>query len=183
MIRSLWLLARGRVDGGSSDTATFGYSRGTMSIPVAFAAASVIEAVAIHFLVPWPWLRVVLLIATVLSLIAIGGWLAGRVVRPHLVSPRTAVFRSGAGIRVEVDRSRISRVSMVRRFGETANAIVDDCLVLPGPDGTVVDVGFDRPVSVTLPKRLSKGSGSTLIDGLRLHVDQPGEFCAALSRN
>ena len=153
-----------------------------MSIPVAFAAASVIEAVAIHFLVPWPWLRVVLLIATVLSLIAIGGWLAGRVVRPHLVSPRTAVFRSGAGIRVEVDRSRISRVSMVRRFGETANAIVDDCLVLPGPDGTAVDVGFDRPVSVTLPKRLSKATPTT-IGGLRLHVDQPGEFCAALSRD
>ena len=182
MIRTLWLLARGRVDGGSSDTATFGYSRGTMSIPVAFAAASVIEAVAIHFLVPWPWLRIVLLIATVLSLIAIGGWLAGRVVRPHLVSPRTAVFRSGAGIRVEVDRSRISRVSMVRRFGETANAIVDDCLVLPGPDGTAVDVGFDRPVSVTLPKRLSKATPTT-IGGLRLHVDQPGEFCAALSRD
>ncbi|OKA14290.1 hypothetical protein BS618_14115 [Rhodococcus erythropolis] len=154
-----------------------------MSIPVAFVAASVIEAVAIHFLVPWQWLRVMLLVATVLSLIAIGGWLAGRVVHPHLVSARTVVFRCGTGVRVEVDRSRISRVSMVRRFGETANAIVDDCLVLPGPDGTAVDVGFDRPVSVTLPKRLSKGSSSTLIDGLRLHVDQPGEFCAALSRD
>lgn len=183
MIRSLWLLSTGRRDGGSSDTATFGYAKGTMSIPVAFVAASVIEAVAIHFLVPWQWLRVVLLVATVLSLIAIGGWLAGRVVHPHLVSARTVVFRCGTGVRVEVDRSRISRVSMVRRFGETANAIVDDCLVLPGPDGTAVDVGFDRPVSVTLPKRLSKGSSSTLIDGLRLHVDQPGEFCAALSRD
>ncbi len=155
-----------------------------MSIPVAFVAASVIEAVAIHFLVPWQWLRVVLLVATVLSLIAIGGWLAGRVVHPHLVSARTVVFRSGTGIRVEVDRSRISRASMVRRFGETANVIVDDRLVLPGgPDGTVVDIDFDRPLSVTLPKRLSKGSRSTLIGGLRLHVDQPGEFCAALSRD
>ncbi|MBW0283298.1 hypothetical protein ATN38_26625 [Rhodococcus sp. FH8] len=153
-----------------------------MSIPVAFVAASVIEAVAIHFLVPWQWLRVMLLVATVLSLIAIGGWLAGRVVHPHLVSARTVVFRCGTGVRVEVDRSRISRVSMVRRFGETANAIVDDCLVLPGPDGTAVDVGFDRPVSVTLPKRLSKATPTT-IGGLRLHVDQPGEFCAALSRD
>ena len=182
MIRSLWLLSTGRRDGGSSDTATFGYAKGTMSIPVAFVAASVIEAVAIHFLVPWQWLRVVLLVATVLSLIAIGGWLAGRVVHPHLVSARTVVFRCGTGVRVEVDRSRISRVSMVRRFGETANAIVDDCLVLPGPDGTAVDVGFDRPVSVTLPKRLSKATPTT-IGGLRLHVDQPGEFCAALSRD
>lgn len=182
MIRSLWLLSTGRRDGGSSDTATFGYAKGTMSIPVAFVAASVIEAVAIHFLVPWQWLRVMLLVATVLSLIAIGGWLAGRVVHPHLVSARTVVFRCGTGVRVEVDRSRISRVSMVRRFGETANAIVDDCLVLPGPDGTAVDVGFDRPVSVTLPKRLSKATPTT-IGGLRLHVDQPGEFCAALSRD
>ncbi|MGF0252920.1 hypothetical protein ACQR3V_03045 [Rhodococcus erythropolis] len=182
MIRSLWLLSTGRRDGGSSDTATFGYARGTMSIPVAFVAASVIEAVVIHFLVPWQWLRVVLLVATVLSLIAIGGWLAGRVVHPHLVSARTVVFRSGTGIRVEVDRSRISRASMVRRFGETANAIVDDRLVLPGPDGTVVDVDFDQPLSVTLPKRLSKASPTT-IGGLRLHVDQPGEFCAALGPN
>jgi hypothetical protein len=182
VIRSLWLLSTGRRDGGSSDTATFGYAKGTMSIPVAFVAASVIEAVAIHFLVPWQWLRVMLLVATVLSLIAIGGWLAGRVVHPHLVSARTVVFRCGTGVRVEVDRSRISRVSMVRRFGETANAIVDDCLVLPGPDGTAVDVGFDRPVSVTLPKRLSKATPTT-IGGLRLHVDQPGEFCAALSRD
>ena len=154
-----------------------------MSIPAAFAAASVIEAVAIHFLVPWQWLRVVLLIATVLSLIAIGGWLAGRVVHPHLVSARTVVFRSGTGIRVEVDRSRISRASMVRRFGDTANAVVDERLVLPGPDGTVVDVEFDRPLPVSLPKGLSKGSSSTMIGGLRLHVDQPREFCAALSPN
>ncbi|MFD9680101.1 hypothetical protein ACFWAD_09510 [Rhodococcus sp. NPDC059969] len=154
-----------------------------MSIPAAFVAASVIEAVAIHFLVPWQWLRVVLLLATVLSLIAIGGWLAGRVVHPHLVSARTVVFRSGTGIRVEVDRSRISRVSMVRRFGDTANAVVDEHLVLPGPDGTVVDVEFDRPLPVSLPKGLSKGSSFTMIGGLRLHVDQPREFCAALSPN
>ena len=68
-----------------------------MSIPVAFVAASVIEAVAIHFLVPWQWLRVVLLVATVLSLIAIGGWLAGRsrAPAPRLGSNGSVSIRHG----------------------------------------------------------------------------------------
>ena len=116
-----------------------------MSIPVAFVAASVIEAVAIHFLVPWQWLRVVLLVATVLSLIAIGGWLAGRVVHPHLVSARTVVFVPQRAFESRWTdhgfRGRAWSEDSVRpqtRLSTTA-------WFYRGPTALSVDVGFDRP--------------------------------------
>lgn len=57
--RSAWLLVRGRRDGAVEGVLPVGYTRGTMGMPIAFVVVCVVETVAIHLLVPWPWLRTV----------------------------------------------------------------------------------------------------------------------------
>ncbi len=179
MIRSLWLWCRGRVDGAGEGVSTFGYTAGTLAIPAAFLAASIVEAVAVHLLVPWAWLRVALLAITVASIVAVANWFAARVVHPHLVTSDELTLRSGRDTILTVDRSRIVRALPTRRFGHTTPGIHDSRFYLPGPDGTVIDIDFDTPVGV---EHSSLGScGPRTVTGVSLHVDAPRDLCARLS--
>ncbi|MDH6676781.1 hypothetical protein M2284_000979 [Rhodococcus sp. LBL1] len=173
MIRSLRLWCRGRVDGAGEGVSTFGYTAGTLAIPMAFLVASLVEAVAVHLLVPWAWLRATLLVITVISIVAGANWFAGRVVHPHLVTSDALTLRSGRDTVLSVDRSRIVRAVPTRRFEHTTSGIHGDRLYLPGPDGTVIDIDFDAPVGVEHETRM--------VTGVSLHVDAPRDLCARLS--
>ncbi|MGF7125056.1 hypothetical protein [Rhodococcus sp. AG1013] len=180
MIRSLWLWCRGRVDGAGDGVSTFGYTAGTLGIPVAFLVATGVEATAVHLLVPWQWLRVALLVLTVASVAAAAGWLATRAVHPHLVTAQKLILRSGRATILSVDRGRIARALPSRRFQHTSPGIHHGRLYLPGPDGTVVDIDFDVPVPVdklTATTQLE----SSLVTGVSLYVDAPRDLCARLS--
>lgn len=177
MIRSLWLWCRGRVDGAGEGVATFGYTAGTLGIPVAFLVASLVEAVAVHLLVPWQWLRIVLVVLTVVSIVVAAGWMAARAVHPHLLTSATLTLRSGRRTVLEVDRELIVRASPSRRFGHTDPGIHDGRLYLPGPDGTVIDIDFDTAVRVEHGNRARQQT----VTGVSLHVDAPLDLCTRLS--
>ncbi|MGW6378019.1 hypothetical protein ACWFRB_18375 [Rhodococcus sp. NPDC055112] len=156
------------MDDRHGQAAAFGYSKGTFVFPIAFMVAGLIEAVAIHLLVPWQWLRVTLLIATVVSLVAVVGWLAGRVVHPHLVTENELVLRSGAAVVVTVGLAEIGAARLIRRFDRTDEEVRDGRLYLPGPDGTVLDIDFRSGVPITFRR-----DEPTVITGVSLQVDDP----------
>ncbi|MFG1781741.1 hypothetical protein ACGFIU_04835 [Rhodococcus oryzae] len=156
------------MDDRHGQAAAFGYSTGTVALPLAFMAAGLIEAVAIHLLVPWQWLRVTLLIATIGSLLAVVGWLAGRAVHPHLVTENELVLRSGSAVVATVDLAEIGAARLIRRFDRTDEEVRDGRLYLPGPDGTVVDIDFRSDVAITLRR-----DEPTVITGVSLHLDDP----------
>ncbi|ORJ97521.1 hypothetical protein A6F55_21110 [Prescottella equi] len=149
-------------------------------MPVAFLVASIVEAAAVHLLVPWPWLRAVLLVATGASIIATACWFAARAVHPHLVTSDTLTLRSGRATVLCVDRERIVRVVQTRRFDHTTQSIHDGRLHLPGPDGTVIDIDFDSPIPVETRGR--GGIPQQEVTGASLHVDTPRDLCAELGR-
>lgn len=180
MIRPLWLWCRGRVDGAGEGVSTFGYTAGTLAILAAFLVASLVEAVAVHLLVPWTWLRAALLVITVASVVAVANWFAARAVHPHLVTSDVLTLRSGRDTVLSVDRSRIVRAVPARRFEHTTPGIHDGRCYLPGPDGTVIDVDFDAPVRVEPGTRIGS-SRPQAVTGVSLHVDAPRDLCARLS--
>src|SRR5690606_30118647 len=55
----LLLVGKRRVPTGARP---FGYTKGTMTFPAVMIALSLTELVIVHILVPWPWLRIVLLV-------------------------------------------------------------------------------------------------------------------------
>lgn len=179
MSRALWLWCRGRVDGAGPGTTTFGYTAGTLAIPVAFVVAGIVEAVAVHLLVPWQWLRIVLLILTVASILATACWFAARAVHPHLVTSNSLTLRAGRRTVLELDRERIARAAPNRRFAHTEPGVHDGRLYLPGPDGTVLDIDFDEPIAVEGAR--AGAAPSTPIVGVSLHVDSPHAFSARLN--
>lgn len=176
MIRALWLWCRGRIDGAGEGVSTFGYTAGTAAVPVAFLVASVVEAVALHLLVPWQWLRVVLLVLTAVSFVAVACWFAARAVHPHLVTSEKLTLRSGRKTVLTIDRGHIVRAVATRRFEHTTPGIHDGRFYLPGPDGTVIDIDFDAPVRIN-----RSGSAPQAVTGVSLHVDAPRDLCARLS--
>lgn len=178
MIRSLWMWCRGRIDCAGEGVSTFGYTAGTLSIPVAFLVASLVEATAVHLLVPWAWLRAALLVSTGASIFAMACWIAARRVHPHLVASDTVTLRSGRAVVLRVERERIVRVIQARRFDHTSQGVHDDRLYLPGPDGTVIDIDFDAPIA--LEARSGRRSRPQAVTGVSLHVDTPRELCAKL---
>src|SRR5699024_1014760 len=72
-----------------------GYTRGKMTMPVALAVVSVVEVLVVHLLVPWLWLRILLLLLRVWGMLFLFGLLATRVVHPHFVGGDVLHIRWG----------------------------------------------------------------------------------------
>ncbi|MFD2393251.1 hypothetical protein ACFSSF_04620 [Dietzia aerolata] len=120
-----WIARRPDVPRGA---VAIGYSRGTLGMPLMMVAAALIELVAIHLLVPWPTVRLVLDLLGVYALIVVLGWLAGRIVRPHLVvggelaaggglaAGGELVLRSGPAVCARVPLDAVSSVRRDRRL-------------------------------------------------------------------
>lgn len=74
--RSLWLWSRHRTDGQGPGVQAVGHAHGSLGVPLAFGVLTVVEAIAIHLLIPWAWLRTVILVASIYSLILVLGVVA-----------------------------------------------------------------------------------------------------------
>lgn len=180
--RALWLFARRRRDGVADDVRGFGYMSGGYALPAVLVVSGVVEAVAVHVLLPWPAAKAVALFLTLVSLVSVAGWVAGRVVHPHLVGPDDVVLRSGRHVVTIVRTADIVRVTRGRRYSPTeATLTADGDLILPGPDGSNVRITLADPVPVRLP-RLIGGAVEGEASVFALHVDDPDAFVAALER-
>lgn len=179
--RSLWLLARRRRDGTRDGATAIGYTRGTMGVPIAFLVACVVETVAIHLLVPWPWLRTTLLIVSVYGFVPLCGILAARVVHPHLLDGTRFTLRSGRQVVATVRCDDVGEVLVHRQFRITSPAVENGVLYLPGPDGTNVEVLLRDPAVVKLPHLLERRRVPGRVERLALHVDDPAVLRAALA--
>lgn len=164
---------------------SIGYSRGTLGMPIAMVVAALIELVAIHLLVPWPAVRLVLDLLGVYALIVVLGWLAGRIVRPHLIVGAELVLRSGPHVSARVPLDAIAEVRRDRRLSPT-NAEIDAAadgaavLALPGPDGTTVSIVLDRPVRASTAAFAWSRPEPRDVTELRLHIDDPDAAVRAL---
>lgn len=170
-----WIARRPDVPDGA---VALGYSRGTLGIPVAMAIAASIELVAVHLLVPWPTVRLVLDLLGVYGLVMLLGWLASRIVRPHLLTADELVLRSGPHICARVPLTAVAAVRRDRRLSPTAAEIVTEtggetALALPGPDGTSVSIRLNQPVLASIPGYPWSRPQSFEVTELRLHVDNP----------
>ncbi|MDC3726559.1 hypothetical protein [Rhodococcus sp. Rp3] len=171
--RALWFLIRGRRVGAGPEVTTIGYTRGTMSVPIAWLVASVIEIAVVHILVPWEWLRWTLLIVSVYSLLPLVGWLADRVVNPHLLTRDGLILRSGHEVVARIDADNLQQCIPRRRFQPTETGVDGEVLFLPGPDGTNLDLVLAEPVEVLLPAFFEHRRRPALVSRFAIHVDDP----------
>src|SRR5690625_7864383 len=66
-----------------------------MALPTVFFVLSLVELLIVHVVVPWQWLRIVLLMLTIGGVLFVAGFFATRVVHPHFVTAGVVHLRWG----------------------------------------------------------------------------------------
>ncbi len=178
---ALWLWIGGRDAAVEHGAVVVRSSGGSLVLPVAFGIATGIEMAVLHLLVPWMWLRAVLAVASVWSLVMLFGYLALHRVHPHFVTDTRFVVRQSGAVVASIDRELVASAACVRRFGTTPE-IEAGRLTLPNLDGTNVDVVLRQPIDVELPALIPRYRESGFVDRLSLHVDEPADLVGILAK-
>lgn len=169
-----WL--RGQRIGVDSTTRGFSYAKGTLSIPIAMGVVTVIEAGVIHVLIPWAWLRIVLLVASVYALILITGIFAARITHPHLVGAQSLTLKWGHTTVLNTPLSNIASIRRISNHKYTQPAINESLLVLTSLTSTNVRITLKEPIPAQPPIAKKQLPENYLAHELDIYVANPEEF-------
>lgn len=178
---SLTLWTRGQHAPIAADSTVFTATRGTLGLPLMFGAATVIEMVVLHFLIPWLWLSALVAAASVASLVLLASSVALARAHPHVLSPEVLVLRMSGTVVARVDRANIASVRIHRRFGVVSPALDGGRLVLPNQDGTTVDIELSSAAEVVVPALVQRWRISGFAHSFGVQVDDPAALVAALT--
>ena len=176
---NLWRWIRGRPDLGPPGSWSFSYVEIVRTTIWLWIGASALEMVAVHFIVPWPWVRWPLLVVSVWGLIWMFGFLAGQVVHPHLVEPDRLRVRNGHTVDAVIPIEAIDSVRTLVRSRPSSRTITldeqDPTHVYIAVSGQVnVHVSLVAPIDVQLPR------GRYTVTTLSFWADEPGPALARL---
>lgn len=176
---SLCLAIRGRrrVPAAASG---YGYTQGTMTFPIIMVALSLVELVVVHLLVPWPWLRIVLLVLTVWGVVFMLGYLATRVVNPHLVSADALTLRWGHHAVLTTPMANVASAQRHTDYAHTEPHAERDRLVLTQFQPVNVRVVLTEAVAVDPPVARRRRPADFRARELLLSVDDPDAFVRAV---
>jgi len=171
-----WLVRRPDVPAGAT-----GFRHVGVILPVlwTFIGVSAVELVAVHFLLPWPGVRVVADVLGVWGLVWMLGLTAALSIRPHVVDSTGVRVRSGTTAEVAVPWDAVAAVAVRRRMREKSRGIQLDrgeggaVLNMVAGSQTNVDLALRRPLDLALP------DGTETVSAVRLYCDDPRAFVAA----
>lgn len=156
--------------------AFFGYTKGVMAVPVAIVTVSLVELVAVHLLVPWQWLRIVLLISSIWGVLFVAGLFAARIVNPHLVSHDDLTLRWGLQTVLSTPLSNVVSAGRHANHAATQPDVGGNRLILTQFQGTNVMLRFAEPVVADAPVPKKHRPVDVRVTEVQLFVDDPGAF-------
>lgn len=176
---NIWRWVRRRPDLGSPGSLPVTYVEIVRTTIWLWIGASALEMVAVHFIVPWPWVRWPLLMVSLWGLVWMLGFLAGQIVYPHLIEPDRVRVRNGHTVDAVVP---ISEIDLVRTFVKSRPSsktiTVDDqdpTHLYVAVSGQVnVHLTMARPIHVDLPR------GRYTVTTLSFWADEPTAALAGL---
>ena len=176
---NLWRWIRRQPDDGPPGSSHFSYVEIVRTTIWVWIGASALEMVAVHFIVPWPWVRWPLLIVSVWGLIWMFGFLAGQIVYPHLIEPDRLRVRNGHTIDAVVPISAIASVAQSTRSRPSSKTLTlaeeDPLHLYIAVSGQVnIHVSLTEPISLHLPR------GRYTVTTLSFWADEPGSMVKRL---
>lgn len=150
--------------------------RGMWQLPAMFSVAIIIEIVAVELLLPWPWLRIALLILSLYSLPLLWGITAARAVHPHYLDDEELVLRSGRTVVARIPRASVSGVRHDRRFNAERWELADGTLTLGGTEGTNVVLVPGEPVAAARERWPWQSARTSVVTEVRLWLDEPEQL-------
>lgn len=168
-----------RPDLGPAGTTSFSYVGIVRATILLWIWGSALEMAVVHFVVPWPVVRWILLIVSLWGLIWMVGYLAGLIVYPHLVEPDRVVVRAGHTIRAEIPAALIEGVHAGTRSLEHSRRVqldpADPTHLFIAESGQVsVHLRLSAPITLTLPH------GRCTVTRVSLWADDASGMVAAI---
>ena len=171
---ALLLRLRGRQDGVPDGATAIAYGRDERVTDKALLAVSLVELVAVHLLLPWPLVRLVLLVVSALGCLLLLALLADTTVRPHVLATHGLRLRAGSAVDVTVPLDAVAGVALRRADAARRVALDGDALVLGSGGQTQVELELSR----SLPVRAGRVSGTARV--VRFSADDPAAAVAAV---
>jgi hypothetical protein len=159
----------------------FGYTKGTTGIPIAIGVVSLVELVVVHLLVPWQWLRIILLILSIWGVLFVAGFFAARVVHPHIVTGGSLHLRWGHATVLTTSLANVSSVVRHTNHAHTQPHVDGDRLILTQFQSTNVALRFAEAVPTDAPVPKKDRPGDAHVTEVQLYVDDPGAFLQTLA--
>lgn len=167
--RSLFLWLIRRVPGKGPRAEDFSYAKEVTPIVIAITFVSAIEVPVVHLLVPWPPIKLALLIVGVWGVLWMVGYLAGMRVFRHLIDDTGLRIRQGPHVDLHIPWDAVAGVTAQRgRFEGRGLQVEDGVAHVPVLNQTRVKVTLDRPLD---------GAAE-----VRFYADDPRGFVAAAKR-
>ncbi|MFD4869309.1 hypothetical protein [Streptomyces sp. NPDC058412] len=141
---------------------------------------SVVETVALAFLIPWPAVHRVVLVLDVYGILIVLALHAACVTRPHVVRPDgSLLIRYGALFDLAVPPDAVASVRVERRYpeGRLVTLSEDGVLDLIVGSQTTVTLELNRPLRFTRPLGATAEART-----VRFHADDPRALVTALRR-
>ncbi|WP_329013161.1 hypothetical protein [Streptomyces sp. NBC_00690] len=157
-----------------------GYTGPQTALMYGLIFVSVVETVALAFLIPWPVVHAVLLVVDVYGVLLLLGMHAACVTRPHVVrSDGSLRIRYGALFDLAVPADAVGSVRIDRRYpsGRLVTLSDDGVLDLIVAGQTTVTLELTRPLVCTRPL-----GGTAEARTIRFHADDPRALVDALRR-
>lgn len=175
LIHSLLLWVRRRQHGVPPGAVAVPYGRDSRAVGFAFLTVSLVELLAVELLIPWPTVRAVLLLLGVYGVVVMLGFVAGPIIRPHVLTEDSLRLRLGTWADVTLPLDCITKVSRRRGNADGLVAFTGTTLVLAVGNQTQLQLDLDE----SRPFRLGRRSGTAT--SIRLSVDDPAAASSVIS--
>lgn len=143
--RTLILLIRGKSEYPVGATPLNGHKR-WYQLPAIFTVAVAIEIAAVEILVSLGWLRLVLLVLSIYSLLLLWAWFAGSKVHPSFIQHDRLVLRQGRKIIAAIPVAEIERITYQRGYGTDLHLVQGDTVTLGSSEGTNIAITLHKPI-------------------------------------
>jgi hypothetical protein len=166
-LMSIVLLVRGRKD-LPADATVIRYGATHKTFLIVMMVLGPVEIALAELLVPWAWLRIVLMVLAVYGVVWLFGFYAGVHTRPHYIDAERLVVRSGhlAAVSVPVAAIRAVRRESHAKYKGLVS-VVDGVVAVPGMSGTGLTVTLEPDSSVHI-----QGRGTVPAREVRFDADE-----------
>jgi hypothetical protein len=172
-----WILRRPVAGPGETAHSYFGAMRTNYLI---FIGISAIEIPALHFLIPWPTARFVLVLVGVWGLIWCLGLLASMTRHPHLTTADGLRLRYGATVDVPLPWDTID-VATLRQDLSSEGRVVQ---VVGGPDSRTLQLAISNQTNLMVrlrePLEIRLPAGRFTVTAATFYADDPEGLLAAV---
>jgi hypothetical protein len=138
-----------------------------------FIYVSAVELAAVHFLLPWAKIRLVVDVLSLWGLLWMVGFMATLRVYPHLVSDSGLRIRRGTSVDIVVPLDAIASVAVRERIRDKSRAVQID----RGDLGTIVNVVIANrtnvDVALSRPLTLPGVANGEPVTAVRFYTDDP----------